>query len=91
MYEELKQVIVEIIVEIAKTIPTACRRLSVSSRCSGSDPQPCPIVRLVCDKQRPIESQAYPEMINLFGKFPVVPYGTPGTDDLGGNGSSYSR
>ena len=29
-----------------------------------------------------IESRAYPEMINLFGKIPVVPYGTPGTDEI---------
>ena len=29
-----------------------------------------------------IESKAYPEMINLFGKIPVVPYGTPGTDEI---------
>ncbi len=31
---------------------------------------------------QPIESKAYPEMINLFGKIPVVPYGTPGTDEI---------
>lgn len=31
---------------------------------------------------QPIESNAYPEMINLFGKIPVVPYGTPGTDEI---------
>ena len=31
---------------------------------------------------RSIESRAYPEMINLFGKIPVVPYGTPGTDEI---------
>lgn len=30
----------------------------------------------------PIETKAYPEMINLFGKIPVVPYGTPGTDEI---------
>jgi L-fuculose-phosphate aldolase len=30
----------------------------------------------------PIESKAYPEMINLFGRIPVVPYGTPGTDEI---------
>jgi L-fuculose-phosphate aldolase len=31
---------------------------------------------------QPIESKAYPEMINLFGKIPVVPYGTPGTGEI---------
>jgi L-fuculose-phosphate aldolase len=31
---------------------------------------------------QPIESNAYPEMINLFGRIPVVPYGTPGTDEI---------
>jgi L-fuculose-phosphate aldolase len=31
---------------------------------------------------QPIESRAYPEMINLFGKIPVVPYGTPGTGEI---------
>lgn len=31
---------------------------------------------------QPIKSRAYPEMINLFGKIPVVPYGTPGTDEI---------
>ncbi len=31
---------------------------------------------------KPIESNAYPEMINLFGKIPVVPYGTPGTEEI---------
>jgi L-fuculose-phosphate aldolase len=31
---------------------------------------------------RPIQSNAYPEMINLFGKIPVVPYGTPGTEEI---------
>jgi L-fuculose-phosphate aldolase len=30
----------------------------------------------------PIETKAYPEMINLFGKIPVVPYGTPGTEEV---------
>jgi L-fuculose-phosphate aldolase len=30
----------------------------------------------------PIETKAYPEMINLFGRIPVVPYGTPGTDEI---------
>jgi L-fuculose-phosphate aldolase len=29
-----------------------------------------------------IETKAYPEMINLFGKIPVVPYGTPGTEEI---------
>lgn len=31
---------------------------------------------------QPIQSDAYPEMINLFGKIPVVPYGTPGTEEI---------
>ena len=31
---------------------------------------------------QPIQSNAYPEMINLFGKIPVVPYGTPGTSEI---------
>lgn len=31
---------------------------------------------------KPIQSNAYPEMINLFGKIPVVPYGTPGTEEI---------
>jgi L-fuculose-phosphate aldolase len=39
----------------------------------------------------PIESQAYPEMINLFGKIPVVPYGTPGTDEIWAGMGPYIR
>ncbi|MBV9489392.1 MAG: class II aldolase/adducin family protein [Verrucomicrobia bacterium] len=32
--------------------------------------------------REPIITRAYPEMINLFGTIPVVPYGTPGTDEI---------
>jgi L-fuculose-phosphate aldolase len=38
-----------------------------------------------------IESKAYPEMINLFGKIPVVPYGTPGTDEIWAGMGSHIR
>ncbi len=31
---------------------------------------------------RPIETKAYPEMIVLFGKIPIVSYGTPSTDEI---------
>lgn len=29
-----------------------------------------------------IETDAYPEQISLFGRVPVAPYGTPGTDEI---------
>lgn len=31
---------------------------------------------------RPIETRAYPEMIVLFDKIPLAPYGTPSTDEI---------
>ncbi|MGI6777944.1 MAG: class II aldolase/adducin family protein [Acetivibrionales bacterium] len=31
---------------------------------------------------RPIETRAYPEMIVLFDRIPLVPYGTPSTDEI---------
>ena len=31
---------------------------------------------------KPIESKAYPEMIFIFDKIPVIPYGTPSTDEV---------
>jgi L-fuculose-phosphate aldolase len=34
----------------------------------------------ICNK--PIKTEAYPEMMILFKEIPVVPYGRPGTDEI---------